>query len=259
MVPRAGNPMAWDRYAYVLNNPLRFIDPSGHFCVEVGSNVICSEDDDSDGWWLPPDDVPYDDTLGGNTPNNDEQDGNKNNVGEGNQLTTVQAAGKAVTFALVTGTVIKLETEGSFPRWHPDGKKIVYIKRGINQIAGDLFIIDLETMQSEQIEADGLSVVTAIWSPDGSKLLFSAYDPYPSDKGRYGIFQWEPETRSISFIDDGGDLLSWRSMDKGVIFRSKSDYLTYYNMKDGSRAIIPGLPQAQFISWLEEQPQIKSP
>jgi RHS repeat-associated protein len=31
IVPRVESPMAWDRSAYVMNNPLRFIDPSGHF------------------------------------------------------------------------------------------------------------------------------------------------------------------------------------------------------------------------------------
>ena len=30
IIPEPGNPMTWDRYAYVNNNPVRFNDPSGH-------------------------------------------------------------------------------------------------------------------------------------------------------------------------------------------------------------------------------------
>ena len=30
IVPEVGNPVAWDRYAYTLNNPVKYIDPSGN-------------------------------------------------------------------------------------------------------------------------------------------------------------------------------------------------------------------------------------
>jgi len=33
IIPEPGNPVAWDRYAYVNNNPIRYNDPSGH-CIE---------------------------------------------------------------------------------------------------------------------------------------------------------------------------------------------------------------------------------
>ena len=34
IIPSAGSSQAWDRYAYAMNNSLRYIDPSGHIAVE---------------------------------------------------------------------------------------------------------------------------------------------------------------------------------------------------------------------------------
>ena len=42
IIPGAGNSAAWDRYAYTLNNPLRYTDPSGH-SVDCGAgDPFCS-------------------------------------------------------------------------------------------------------------------------------------------------------------------------------------------------------------------------
>jgi hypothetical protein len=37
IVPGAGNPQAFNRYAFVFNNPLRYIDPSGHIAECTGA------------------------------------------------------------------------------------------------------------------------------------------------------------------------------------------------------------------------------
>jgi len=43
LVPEPGNPLAWDRYAYVQNNPLRYTDPSGRFSEEAIWNYLLEQ------------------------------------------------------------------------------------------------------------------------------------------------------------------------------------------------------------------------
>jgi RHS repeat-associated protein len=50
IVPGVGTSQAWDRYAYGMNNPLRYIDPTGHEskCVEYDDDDNCTKyEDDS--------------------------------------------------------------------------------------------------------------------------------------------------------------------------------------------------------------------
>jgi len=48
LIPSPGNPQSWDRFAYVYNNPLSYVDPSGHCGVLQGTfdgEYDCTEDD----------------------------------------------------------------------------------------------------------------------------------------------------------------------------------------------------------------------
>ena len=57
VVPGAGNPMAWDRYAYTENNPVRYTDPSGHVTCGDGSSAAAhleGAECDANGNWITP-------------------------------------------------------------------------------------------------------------------------------------------------------------------------------------------------------------
>jgi len=55
IIPEPGNPQAWDRFAYGLNNPVKYIDPSGHrTCTaeEAGTgNETCDQNIVNDTNW----------------------------------------------------------------------------------------------------------------------------------------------------------------------------------------------------------------
>jgi hypothetical protein len=43
LVPQAGNPQALNRYAYVMNNSILYVDPTGYF-LQCNSDGVCSDD-----------------------------------------------------------------------------------------------------------------------------------------------------------------------------------------------------------------------
>jgi RHS repeat-associated protein len=43
IVPQPGNPQDLNRFSYTRNNPLKYVDPSGHSCVYVDGHVDCSQ------------------------------------------------------------------------------------------------------------------------------------------------------------------------------------------------------------------------
>jgi RHS repeat-associated protein len=61
VIPGAGNPMAWDRFGYVSNNPLRYTDSTGHVLDAGCETVGCGSDLSTII-----EDPPFDETLGGN-------------------------------------------------------------------------------------------------------------------------------------------------------------------------------------------------
>ena len=89
LIPSAANPQSWNRYAYVLNNPINFNDPSGHkacddeFGCENHPKPVPLPTPDEPGNYIPHN------SRGRNSGNNDNNRGGRNsgnidnNSGEG--------------------------------------------------------------------------------------------------------------------------------------------------------------------------------
>ena len=43
IIPEPGNPMAWDRYAYTINNPVNYIDPTGPVVEGMCGGKACKK------------------------------------------------------------------------------------------------------------------------------------------------------------------------------------------------------------------------
>ena len=50
VVPNPANPQSLNRYSYCLNNPLKWIDPSGHGDTEWGSIMVPNPYDPAAPW-----------------------------------------------------------------------------------------------------------------------------------------------------------------------------------------------------------------
>jgi Tol biopolymer transport system component len=126
---------------------------------------------------------------------------------------------------LETREIKRLTNEGSnsSPAWSPDGTKIVFSssRNGDN----DLYIMDREGTNQQQItDLDGNELVPD-WSPDGESIAFlSTYE------GAEGIYVVDVSSRTISQLTHNLVDFSprWSSNGKKIVFTSHLDTTATY-------------------------------
>jgi Tol biopolymer transport system component len=161
--------------------------------------------------------------------------------------------------AAVDGTGIRRITTSEdgrtheFPRFSPDGRRIVFFAKDPDQppvgyAAGDLFIVELDGSKLHQVNAPGTKVIEtaangqpASWSPDGRRLLFAAIEGVlalgrsaayvvDADGGEpvrisgYGTWlaavEWSPDGRWVVFGEvDGAIPATWIARPDGTAVR----------------------------------------
>ena len=118
--------------------------------------------------------------------------------------------------------VILLDSDSKFPRWSPDGSKILYTKYG-----SSIWIVNPDGSNKERI-IDGYN---AAWSPDGKRI---AYKKKEVDKRKIAIFDIVEKKEYIIYEDKKG-------YSEPLFINRDPQHLTYYHhyhtywTKDGNK------------------------
>jgi Tol biopolymer transport system component len=133
-------------------------------------------------------------------------------------------------------------TEGRFPAWSPDGKKIVYV-------LSDIQIIDVTSKQTVRLTS-GITCFFPTWSPDGKKIAYEVAPPGDaagiwimnadgSEKrqvvrsGRARMPDWSPDGKKLVFIlsvdgEGPGEVATVSLQDFSIVHLTSDVFQDYY-------------------------------
>ncbi|MFW5707024.1 MAG: tolB protein precursor [Bacteroidota bacterium] len=121
------------------------------------------------------------------------------------------------------------------PSWSPDGKYLVF--SGLVDGVGNLYMLDMETKEVEQLTNDRYSYIHPSWSPDGRFLAF-ATDKVPENFDQdtlsynfnLGLMDMETEGRPITVLD-----ILPEANNLNPVFDNKQEGIYFLSNRDGFR------------------------
>ncbi len=143
---------------------------------------------------------------------------------DGSRLLVVRAVGDQFRLESPVGTVLE---QGDWryvnPRFSPDGKRIAFLRLGIDHSEGKVAILDLETRKARDLTDSIVSLGGLCWHPDGEVWFTTFSDPGGNlravdMKGRQRVVAAIPDDIRIQDIaPDGRVLLTHGIIRKSVL------------------------------------------
>jgi Tol biopolymer transport system component len=126
------------------------------------------------------------------------------------------------------------------PTWSPDGSKISFAssRRGDRQ----LFIMDADGENVEQLTDLKNMGGRSTWSPDGTKIAF-----YRGPQGDHNIYIVDVNTKDIKKLTNGGDNL-------GPSWSPDGNWIAFTSFRDGNNEIYIIHPDGSGLRRLTESP-----
>jgi TolB protein len=126
------------------------------------------------------------------------------------------------------------------PTWSPDGSKISFAssRRGARQ----LFIMDSNGDNVEQLTDLSNMGGRSTWSPDGTKIAF-----YRGPEGDHNIYVVDVNSKDINKLTDGGDNL-------GPSWSPDGSWIAFTSFRDGNNEIYIIHPDGSGLRRLTESP-----
>ncbi|TDW14919.1 dipeptidyl aminopeptidase/acylaminoacyl peptidase [Kribbella kalugense] len=104
---------------------------------------------------------------------------------------------RAIWLIDADGGAPRLLTEGSAPKWSPDGRQLAVLQ------ANQLWLIDPDSGDERQLTDRELGAGAAAWAPDGTRIAFSAAVDLPRDDGTAHAASDPVVTRRLGYRSDG--------------------------------------------------------
>lgn len=125
---------------------------------------------------------------------------------------------------------LKMVGQGSYPKFSPDGRTIVFVKYDLNKSktkeTGTIWIMSVDGENQKQLTTADLGyAILPNWKPDGKEIVFQLTKPKKTDSDIYTI-------------DIDGEKLNQYTVNKSNDFSPywSSDYFIYFSSDRGGKA-----------------------
>ena len=124
------------------------------------------------------------------------------------------------------------------PAWAPDSRRIAYVSNAADYWHDDIWVVDIETMDTRQVSRTLMASTEPVWSPDGTKIALL---------GTYKDGYWYEDLADIFILDPAAN--TERTVDMQIHATDWLHRMRIFWSGDGERIHFPYHERGDFDLW----------